>query len=413
MARGLKATRLVKEAVMITLDGKELDTTLSSAQSRLEEAYKNRARPECACVSHPQPMYIAKIADKYVVKRMPGTGDAHSPECQSFEPPEHLSGLAELNGTAIQESTEDGTTILKLDFALIKRGNATAPPPSSGGTATEAVSNPKKMGLTALLHFLWHEGELTKWVPGMDGKRWWGVVRNALRRAATSKTAKGLTLSELLYVPEPFKAERAETLKLERQRRFDQIGRMGPTGSSLGILIAEYKAHAPSTLGSKFSFKHMPDTQFFADADLTKRFERIFEEKVVLTNFVEGAHLILIATFNLAKAGYPMLQSIGGMTVTKDFMPFESTKEAELLTKLTTDRRRFIKQLRFNLKSDATVASVVLNDTAQPIAAFVTPPGATPAEVTTAIGLIEDAGYPHWIWGDTAIMPNLPSPQQI
>lgn len=392
----------------IRLDGKHIDLTQPEAQAALETAYRARTRPECSCVSPAQPMYIAKIGDRYFVKRMPGTGEAHAPDCQSFEAPEHLSGLAELNGTAIQESADDGTTLLKLDFALTKRGKQAAPPPSSGGMATEAVGNPKKMGLTALLHFLWHEGELTKWVPAMEKKRWWAVVRSALRRAAASKTAKGLSLSDVLFVPEHFTVDRAGALQEARKRKFDQIARMGGSGTALGILIAEYKSHGPAAFGSKFSFKHLPDCYFFADADLTKRFDRVFEDKLVLAEMSEDTHFIVIATFSIARAGYPALQTIGGMLVTGEFLPFETMKEAELLRTLVTQRRRFIKQLRFNLKADATVASVVLSDTEKPVAAFVTPPGAAPDEVSAMVEMIDEAGYPYWVWADEVTMPALP-----
>lgn len=393
---------------MIKLGGHHVDMAKPEAQAALEAAYRARTRPECTCVNPPQPMYIAKVGDKYFVKRMPGTGDAHAPDCQSFEAPEHLSGLAELNGTAIQESADDGTTLLKLDFALTKRGKQAAPPPASGGMATEAVSNPKKMGLTALLHFLWHEGELTKWVPAMEDKRKWGVVRSALRRAASSKTAKGLSLPDVLFIPEPFRVDRSDALQEARKRKFDQIARMGGTGTSLGILIAEYKSHSPSAFGSKFSFKHLPDCYFFADADLTKRFDRIFEDNLVLAEMSDDSHFIVIATFSIARAGYPALQTIGGMLVTKEFLPFETMKEAELLKTLVCDGRRFIKQLRYNLKPQATVASVVLSDTDKPVAAFITPPGAAPDEVSAMISLIDEAGYPYWVWADEVRMPALP-----
>lgn len=393
---------------MIKLNGHHLDVAMAEAQKTLEAAYRARTRPECICVSPPQPMYIAKIGDKYFVKRMPGTGEAHAPDCQSFEAPEHLSGLAELNGTAIQESADEGETLLKLDFALTKRGKQAGPPPSAGGMATEAVSNPKRMGLTALLHFLWHEGELTKWVPAMEKKRWWGVVRSALRRAAASKTAKGLSLSDVLFVPAPFTRERAGALKEARQRKFDQIVQRGGSGTSLGIIIAEYKQHSPSTFGSKFSFKHVPDCYFFADADLTKRFNNVFSDKLILAEITDGSHFIVIATFSIAKAGYPVMETIGGMLVTKECLPFENVKEAELLNALVGDGRRFIKQLRFNLKPEATVASVVLNDTDRPVAAFLTQAGSTPDETDAIINMIDDAGYPYWVWADETVMPDLP-----
>ena len=396
---------------MITLDGTPLDLASKEAQKALEAAYRARTRPDCTCVRPALAMYIAKIGDKYYVKRMPGTGETHAPDCQSFEAPEHLSGLAELNGSAIQESAEDGTTFLKLDFPLSRRGKQTAPPPPSGGTATEAVSNPKRMGLTALLHYLWHEAELTKWVPAMANKRGWGVVHSALYGAAAAKTAKGLALSDLLFVPEAFNKERIAEQTQARTAKFNQIAQMGGSATGLGILIAEYKSHGPSTFGSKFSFKHIPDCYFFADAELTKRFGQVFADRLFLAEVTERSHLILIGTFSMARAGYPVLETIGGMLVTKDFLPFETTKEAELLGNLIAQGRRFIKQLRYNLKPDATVASVLLSDTEAPIALFVAPPSAGPDDVAAMTQLIDEAGYPSWVWGDQPVMPVLPKPK--
>ena len=96
------------------------------------------------------------------------------------------------------------------------------------------------------------------------------------------------------------------------------------------------------------------------------------------------------------------------MLVDKNFLPFEDTKEAEFITRLVAQKRRFIKQLRFNLKPDAIVASAVLNDTEQPIACFVTHTNASPEDMRATVAKIEDTGYPFWIWEGQATMPDLP-----
>ena len=395
------------------LNGSKLEILGPDAQTVLATAHKARTRVQCRCTHPAQEMYVVKIGNRFYVKRMPGTGERHAPQCDAFEAPEHLSGLSELSGTAIVESAEEGTTLLKLDFALTKRGKQAAPPPASGGMATEVISNPKKMGLTSLLHYLWHEGDLVKWVPAMEGKRWWGVVRSALRRGLDSKTAKGLNLEDIVYIPEPFRADRAVELAEARIRKFHQISHASAGATAVGILIAEYKAHEPSIYGSKFTFKHIPDCNFFADADLTKRFDRVFEEKLILAQMTQGAAPIAIATFTMTKAGYPALQSIGLMLVTREFLPFEHLKEASLLEALVAQKRHFIKQQRFNLSTNETIASVLLNDTEAPIAMFVTPPGSTPDATRVVRDAIEEVDYPHWIWTDEADMPDIPQPRPL
>ena len=389
-----------------------IDPQSAAGQARLAIAHRNRTRVLCRCVDPAQEMYVAHIGGHYYVKRMPNTGEDHAPDCPAFEPPEHLSGLAELNGTAIEECADDGQTTLKLDFALIKRGKQMAPPPAAGGTATEALSNPKKIGLTALLHYLWGEAELVKWVPGMAGKRWWGVVQHALLHAACNKQTKGSDLGSVLMIPDVFKSAFAKEAKATWAKRFEAIatrsGTGSSTGTSLGILIAEYKSHSPTRLGSKFTFKHLPQTAFFADADLTKRFARVFEPQLALADMIEDCHIMAIATFSLAPAGYPVLHTIGLMLVTEHWIPFEQARDVDLLEKLTAEHRCFTKQMRFNLKPEATIAAAVLNDTDQAIALFVAPAFASAEAIAKFTALVEEDGYPFWIWTDEASVPDLP-----
>jgi Protein of unknown function (DUF1173) len=90
------------------------------ATPRLVEAHSRRERPLCLCRQPPIEMYIAKRGDKYFVKRMPNTGADQDPACESYAPPAELSGLGEVLGSAIQESVDNGTTVLKLAFSLTR-----------------------------------------------------------------------------------------------------------------------------------------------------------------------------------------------------------------------------------------------------------------------------------------------------
>lgn len=95
-----------------------ISSDFEGLQSLLKQYYEKRKRPLCLCTNNGVEMYIAKINESYILKRMPKTGGRHSPVCLSFEPPEELSGLGEVQGQAIQENPEDGTTNLKLDFSF-------------------------------------------------------------------------------------------------------------------------------------------------------------------------------------------------------------------------------------------------------------------------------------------------------
>ena len=68
----------------------------------LPHAYEERLRPMCMCREPAVAMYIARMDDQYLVKRMPLSGREHDPACPSYEPPYELSGLGPLIGSAIQ-----------------------------------------------------------------------------------------------------------------------------------------------------------------------------------------------------------------------------------------------------------------------------------------------------------------------
>ena len=97
------------------------------------------------------------------------------------------------------------------------------------GQATTALANPKKLGLAGLLHYLWAEAELTKWVPAMEGKRWWGPVERALKEALVQKAAKGRELSQVMYVPEAFKVDRSAAHKARQEAFLGQLTVPGQT----------------------------------------------------------------------------------------------------------------------------------------------------------------------------------------
>src|SRR5687767_13754525 len=98
-----------------------------------------------------------------------------------------------------------------------------------------------KLSITATLHYLWEEAGFNRWSDRMAGKRNWFIIRKHLLQAADNKTAKGAPLSEVLYIPEVFSAERKAELA---QRHLSAIGRIraavaGPR--RLMLLIAEVK----------------------------------------------------------------------------------------------------------------------------------------------------------------------------
>ena len=174
------------------------------------------------------------------------------------------------------------------------------------------------------------------------------------------------------------------------------------------MIIAEYKSHEPTRLGSKFTFKHSSGFSFFADADLTKRFERVFEDQLNLASIVPDTKIMVIASFSIAKAGYPVLAQIGMMLVDANWLPFEHMREVDVIEAAVAQKRRFVKQLRYNLKYSAVISTLVLHDTDPAVALFVAPPSAGFEAQEDFCALAEDTEFATWIWSSEPVMPTSP-----
>lgn len=380
----------------------EIDPDTEAGQDTLALAHASRERVICDCSAHRPEMYVARAEARYILKRMPETGPLHAPDCISYEPPEGFSGRGPLQGTAIVPSEEDDSVALRLDFALSK-GAPRPPPPGGGGTATEVEASQRKLGLTALLHYLWEEAALNRWVPGMEGKRNWRNVRGALLGAAQNRFVKGrLPLTSRLFVPEAYSHNYRSQIAERRAERLAALTEA--SARDYGILIAEYKSHEPTRLGARFTFKHLPDMPFFADEDFLRRFESVSAVPLGLCDMAVNGHLITIATFGFSQAGYPVLHQMGFMAVTARWLPMESWQDARLIEVMCEDHRSFRKSLRYNVDPATELCSILATDTEEPVLMFV---NSDAPEGDTGGPLIQD-GFLRWDWPHDTAMPALP-----
>ena len=387
------------------MDLSDPETTL-----RLVEAHSRRDRPLCLCRQPPIEMYIAKRGDKYFVKRMPNTGADHDPACESYEPPAELSGLGEVLGSAIQENVDDGTTVLKLAFSLTRLpGRA----PAKGGPPTDSVkTDGTKLTLRGTLHYLYEQAGLNKWTPAMSGKRNWYVIRKYLLQAVEAKLAKGTPLSELVYIPETFSTERQAEIAQRRLAQISTIAGPHKGNKRLMLLIAEVKEIGPARYGHKIVVKHAPDFPFGLTDELHKRLTKRFESELAVWNADEGCHLLIVGTFGVGPTGYGALEELSFVTVTENWIPFETVYDKAVLEKLTLERRSFVRGLRYNLAADRPFACAVASDTRpKPVALYVLPSGASSELAQALSALIEESGLLPWVWDAENDMPPLPERQ--
>ncbi|WP_049096376.1 DUF1173 domain-containing protein [Burkholderia cepacia] len=394
------------------IDGKTYAEDDPGLQSALGRIHGTAIRPLCLCV-HPRPgipMYVSKVQGQYLIKRMPESGPLHStdPNCPSYEAPAQLSGLGEVMGHAIKEDVDEGTTSLRLDFALNKIAGR-APPTPTDSEQDSVKGETSKLTIRSLLHYLWDEARLTHWHPGMDGRRSWATVHKYLLLAAQGKFTKGMHLPSTLYVPEPFYVPRKHEIEQRRSALLAAAER-GRAGQKLFIAIGEVKAVTAARYGHKIELKHAPGFFFMMSADLNKRL-KVFEAEKSLWNAYPDIHLIMIATFSVDSAGVAELEEMALMVVNEQWIPFSTVEEKGFLETLVAGRRRFAKGLRYNLPSTRPLASVILNDTEEKhTAVYLVPGNASEAYKVALAELLEDRRMNHLQWESGNAMPTLPPP---
>ncbi|GAW47928.1 MULTISPECIES: DUF1173 domain-containing protein [unclassified Nocardioides] len=380
-------------------------TNNPETQQLLSAAHTDRVRPLCLCRPNGVAMYVAKIGpDKYVIKRMPDTGLAHTVRCASYPPPQALSGLGQVLGSAITEESDSGLTAIKLGFRMSKTERPT-PASAGGGDAADSVAaDPNRLTLRAVLHYLWQEADLATWSPGMDGKRNWRIVSWYLRQAARGKFTKGKPLAARLYIPEPFSVEKKTEIAVRRLTAWAPLQQHGSSQQFM-MLIGELKEIAAARFGHKLVIKHLPDAPLMVDDTLLTRLNKRFGDELELWQANDQGHLMVIATFSVGRAGLTTAEEISLVMTDRNWLPYESLADKLLLDTALEARRRFTKSLRYNLAPDRPMASLVFTDTESPTAAFLL---TNDHDRDAATQIAADTGTDVWTWVITSNMPVLP-----
>jgi hypothetical protein len=379
-------------------------------------AHAARQRPRCLCLVEGAEMYIARLAgsdEGYVVKRMPGTGSQHAPDCPSYEPPPEASGLGQVLGSAISEDPATGETTLKLDFPLSKIAGRSAVPAAAGGDSDSLASSGTRLSLRGLLHYLWDQAELTRWHTGFAGRRNWGTVRSHLLRAAEHKIARGDALRSRLYVPEPFSVDVRDAINARRLAQWQHAVAAPGRPQHLMLLIGEVKEIVPARYGYRCVIKHVPDQGFAIDEPLYRRLGRRFNAELALWGSADSVHVVTIATFGVSEAGIPAIAEMSLMPVTPQWLPVEDSFERQLVERLVAEGRSFIKGLRYNLPRDQRVATATLTDMSHPgPLLFIVPAGLDGAAESEGLReLLAQCEPRAWTWRPASeVMPQLPAP---
>lgn len=375
----------------------------------IANAYEHYLRPRCMCLPSGSgvDMYVARVQNGYTVKRMPNTGSQHATTCPSYEPPAEFSGLGPLVGTAIVENPVTGLTTLRLEFPMSKLTRRSAKP-SSTSSSSSVVAHGSRLGLRALLHYLWDQAELTHWKPGFAGRRTWGTVRKHLLQAAENKLIHGHPLLGCLYIPEVFSVEQREAILFRRQRLWAHGAPRHGQPQPLLLMVAEVKDISPARYGHKAVFKHLPDQAFAMDDALYRRLDRNFEHELMLWGTEPDLHLIMVATFRVDQAGTPSIMELSLILTTAQWLPVDDGWDRQLVGALVRQGRNFVKSLRYNMPStQALVCASLLDCGSSPCPLLIEREHTSRAPTSDAPALLTpNAQTPLWQW--KAISDSMP-----
>ena len=394
------------------IGGRRVEAATATFSQEIAWAHARGRRPLCLCVAGGVEMYVARLAGtsgSFVVKRMPDTGSLHAPDCPSYEPPPDASGLGQLLGSAIIEDPATGETTLKLDFPLVKIPGRSIRLQRDDSDSVE--SKGKRLSLRSLLHYLWDQAELTRWHPGFLGKRTWATVRRHLLQAAAYRFANRVSLRSRLYVPEPFSVEHRDAINARRMLQWSRAIELPGTPQHLMLLIGELKDIARARYGFKAIVKHLPDLSFALDEASYRRLCARFGPTLTMWGDLQGVHMLMIATFSVSPAGTPAIVESSLMPATSQWVPIEDEFEKQLIDRLVSEGRSFIKGLRYNLGAGNALACATLTDCEGSAPALSIAP-TVPGNASNPFGL--DRSVPAWQWDPLCQpMPGLPDKREL
>jgi hypothetical protein len=388
--------------------GEQQPATLDDSQMQdlLRRHYgSHKGQPAlCLCTDVRPRMYIARLGEQFVLKRWPGSGHEHAVDCDRYEPPLEASGLGRLLGSAIREDTLTGDVELRLGFPLKKQPrNSAAPadarPEDQAEDDTGVKSASSRAGLRAILHYLFDQAELTHWKPGMKGKRNWWVVRTRLLDAAARMTAKGTRLNRRLFIPEPFKVETKDEIRLRRRALLQTVA-SHKAARDLMMFLVEVKDLSPSTYGYKLVARNVPDDPLYLSEDLFAILRRRFETELEMFSRPEGqGHLIAFGTLSVKPSGIATIEDMTLMATTAEWIPVCDETEAIVVDYAVATGRAFVKPLKYNMTAGRALAALLFTDCPdKPTAFYVVRPEETEVLVQAREELMQSTATVPVLW---------------
>lgn len=377
-------------------------------QEVLARIHRTPIRPRCLCVEGGAQMYVSKF-DDFIIKRMPERGGEHAPTCPSFDLPSESD--VRLRSDAIIDRGAEGVE-LRLAFPLTHyraRGRRAG----QAFAAEDINAERKQLTLGGALRYLWARAGFNRWYPRMQGKRSYGVVRTFLLQSCQQINAKGLRLSERVFIPEPFDIHRAAAIaERHRQALATLLAPEGESRFKMMIAIGELKELRTTTLGFSLVLKHFPDRPLLLDQKAGERTKRTFAEE--LAAWSGGSVRLIVACLIVARNELCLeVQSLSIMMADARWIPLDSVTERDLLDKLVAEERTFIKPLHYGEAEAGQGPNVQLLDAGpRPVPLDMVSAFLDSEERAAKLRSIASRGASTWVWdaARNGSSPALPAP---
>lgn len=406
----------MQQRILIEGQQHQLDwlETTDQGQSILACAYSKQGRARCQCKPDGVEMYVAK-KHRFFLARMPGTGSSHLPGCNSYSLPVKFSGLSDYSDSAIR-SRKDGTACLSINFNLSRFDKDRSVLNGGAHSGNPRREKRNSVSLLGLLHYLWDDAELNRWVPKMEGKRNWAVVRHHLYQAAEKIETKGMQLVARLFMPEQFDKAKATAIK---QRHAAAISSIVPAEEGgvvkFMLVLGTVKSIEKSEFGRKITLFHLPNHPIWLSEKTAVQMESRFKfELQTAGGEKEAGNLIAFMLVESSRKPNLSANGIALMRTTPNWIPVNNTQERLLADKLTAGERFFHKPLQFDSSAEASFPSFLLTDAGDAVTPLevVTPEDSANkiAEALKRISSNSKKSASKWVWDlrSAAPMPELP-----
>jgi hypothetical protein len=351
----------------------------NSWQSVLKAAY-GRADLRCGCKGRGQKRLAVKYyegSNSFSLARFSLTGGQHAADCQYYSANPAQSGPGG-DARGVIDQRPDGSIKIRLEIAMLERGEVTAPAAPVRPSVDRAPSSKQSsMKLLGLLNYLWEEAGLNQWKPAFAGKRraslayWW------LNNAADNVWAGEVKLVDQMLLP----AFGAETREAERNRQRAAAALQAKHRMLVIAPLAAFNQDRFDSMGRQLKiagFHGMPIA--FMQSGLWDHTVRRFPNAIA--GWRDGQGTVAIAQVELKqgpKGLYATVIDLALMSITAEFVPVESSYERLVAERLVAQGRSFTKPLRFDAGADLVLPDFILTD--------------TPAEVPMEVFGRSDAEY--------------------